>query len=876
MTPAAPRAPLALVLLCLTPLLAGGCGSNAPPAGAAASPVDPPDAGIDQGGGPGADDGADGRAAAAPVPAVPAGPTLGDVHVRWQDRLADADARFARWIAADPRDPVDTAAAPPGAGVPLTPGRLYPALLPPPGEGLHTSADSDREFGAYLTAQVAAWADERALSPDERAFLEEATRMTLARIGRPTPALSALAERVRTAGVDDPLVRAQLLWESAHRTENLGEIAGEYQRTLRDLTDAGGPPYFLHRVALWRLKIAVELQADEEAALDDAAAGLEAFARSLTPGSATLAAHPRAPDFLLTKAWDVAELYPDRPAGQPGERAVDRLDLHPARVRALDALSKAAEAGADPYAFHCFAGDLYVNAAWDARGGGMADSVADGAWEVFERRLAAAARHLHAAYLHRPDLPWAPTALITVAKGGAATLSPTAWFRRAVAAQVDYWTAYVTVAEALHPKWGGSLDRLVALADETLREDLVDTKAPIAGLEIVQRVADAADQWGIPAPGPWRDVLKRHAERYVASVAGNAPGWTLNADYPPRLAALHRWLARFGMTTERTALLRAWPNDATDLRPHLDGYRRSWALGPLLARQGPAADAAERLSEALGDPFPIGGGDASPAPIDPDRIDALREDRAAVARASASLSREDGAVVREWASEVATLLGWVRSYHRGRIVALRIEPNLRGFRCGGTAATVEDGVATLSGTARNRPHLSPLVAFPAPALTSAWIGVQTIENTPHYDLGIAVGPGAWDPGPRGDGPITGGSLYVYRYDEEGKDLIGWLPQPFDRWPDRATVLNVTLEWAPLQLLVRPDDVVVCHNFRFLDRIRDRGPSEIGPLRFGATAGVGVVQRVRLKELRVLHRPDFTLTSQFRNVPEELRGDRSAE
>ncbi|NNJ24083.1 hypothetical protein [Alienimonas chondri] len=795
-----------------------------------------------------------------------AGPTLGVIHHRWRDELAQTEERFARWATAERGEQVDPPALPPLEPVP---GQQFPALLPPPGD-LLTDEQFEQDFQRFWADQVAVWTAEHPLTEDEALLLDEVGKLGLEGAEERNAAIAAAADRIRETGTDDPLVQAHLAWESTRgiAVESVTkEVAKEFADVVEALFAAEAPPWFLHRVAYWRLRVVQPAGLEDEGhALESAGDGLEAFAASLTPDSEVLAQHPLAPHFLLNAARDVAGLYPDDPEGQPVNRAADHMSVSVGGLYTLNALSSGAEAGGDPYAFHCFAGETFLETAWDARGDGMANQVVAGAWDVFGQRIAMAAQHLHAAFLHRPDLSPASTKLISVAMAGGGRLSPIAWFRWAVAAKIDHWDAYMAIANAMHPKWGGSFDILVSISAETLREDLEDTVVPNAGWEIARQIADSGDDFAAPADGPWRTLLEDQTGRFLELAATVEPGFRLHHFQSNRARALFEEMADLGMSKERTAMLRVWPDDGTDLRRFLDGYRRSWVLGPLLAADGSAAESANRLAAAF---------EEEADPIDSADLPALFEDVQSVLE---SVNGDDGdaETIREWAGEVRLLLAWRQAYDEDRSFSLPIDEDLSGFRCPAEYVTVEEGetggIATLSGSGRNTPYLSPLVAFPRPIVIYVSISPERDESTPTRSVGIGVGRGIWPANPGELDSSDGGLWGIARDPQTDSGWLAWQPLPHQDPSARVFGTSGEAPFYPLQTMVRPDDVVCCLNHRYMVRTQRRGPSEIGRFKLGSVSYAQEPQRFRIQKIYVEGRSDFTLPSSFTEVPEPLQSE----
>jgi len=155
---------------------------------------------------------------------------------------------------------------------------------------------------------------------------------------------------------------------------------------------------------------------------------------------------------------------------------VDDSDL-PADARVIYATARESTA-IHPWLQKVIIGRHHIAHAWYHRGGGWAHTVKPEQWKKFEEHLRIAETELTDAWRMHPELPEAAHYMITVAKGGVASASPRQWFDRAVAAQMDYRPAYRSLLSALLPRWGGSYEQMLALADDCIATGRYDTIVP--------------------------------------------------------------------------------------------------------------------------------------------------------------------------------------------------------------------------------------------------------------------------------------------------------------------------------------------------------------------------------------------------------------
>jgi tetratricopeptide (TPR) repeat protein len=105
---------------------------------------------------------------------------------------------------------------------------------------------------------------------------------------------------------------------------------------------------------------------------------------------------------------------------------------------------------------HLLYGDWCISKAWQARGGGWADTVTDEGWEGFESYLEKARKHLTEAYRLDDQDYLSCDSMITVCMGQCTGQDEEfLWFNRATKLKPDFYGAYHSMAWALMPRWGG-------------------------------------------------------------------------------------------------------------------------------------------------------------------------------------------------------------------------------------------------------------------------------------------------------------------------------------------------------------------------------------------------------------------------------------
>ena len=791
-------------------------------------------------------------AATAAGPVEPAGPDRWELHGDWAKPLAGAAAAFEklRSAAAEPDDPL-----------------ALPALTD---DTLTADRYAAAKF-AFYRARAAEHVDAAGLSGaggDLLALVAEVGRAD----GPGWDELRAAADAA--ADSNDPVVRAHVAWAEDGRAESPAESADALLAAAAAL-DEEAPPFYRHRVAFWAFRAARQLPADAAGRGDriDRAAALAAD--GLT---ALLAAAP---------GWEEAdEPQSGRLTYDYAENLTALLDwddegdqeLHRDFLAAASAGCRAAPTGAGAYAFHCLMGDRFLSAGWDARGTAFAGSTSGKQFGGLERNMTAAAEHLHAAYLLRPGLASAPTGLISAARGGADTLGGRRWFAEAVAAQVDYPGAYRNVRSTLQPRWGGSLRELLTLADACLRDDLRGTNLPAQALYLVRSVRrDRTDGFDEVPEELWRDVLTRCADRFAAGeIPAVLPGGWYRDDAAWLVSGLALECLDADLTDGAIAVCEAWPGtgeDAATLRPWLDGFRREYLLGPLLAARGEAAAEAAELAavfrpEAL-EPDSFGRLDWVPAADLP----GLREAEAAVRAAAGGDEAQLG-----WLEDVDLSLTLLEKLYAGETFGPPVSDGLPGWRCGASWHEVTfpedrpDGVVDLYGDGRyDTPYLSPLVALPEPFFVTATLKEDPSPGTGTQPVAINVGVAGWKLFPP-DGPVMGGRYFLTTHDRSPQRFVGFEPLPVPAGGQRVVGgMNVpaAAEYALIGMMLRRGEVVTFAGNRFAAADHG-GPVPIQPVRVGRRWGWEDPFRFQVCHVRFAYCPEFTAPEHLLNVPDPYR------
>ena len=158
---------------------------------------------------------------------------------------------------------------------------------------------------------------------------------------------------------------------------------------------------------------------------------------------------------------------------------------------------------------HVFKGSRYVHYAWEARGGGYADTVTGEGWKLFNDRLSEADRELTRAWELDPTHPRAPTTMLVVEKGLRGDRDEMEkWFRRAMDANPDNYDACSQKLEFLLPRWHGSHRDMIAFGRECVAEQNWWANLPHVLIDAHEKVSREVPlrKVYLANPAVWRDI----------------------------------------------------------------------------------------------------------------------------------------------------------------------------------------------------------------------------------------------------------------------------------------------------------------------------------------------------------------------------------
>jgi hypothetical protein len=159
-------------------------------------------------------------------------------------------------------------------------------------------------------------------------------------------------------------------------------------------------------------------------------------------------------------------------------------------------------------------GRMLSNNGWAARGGGYADTVSEKGWQMFYQDMKYARMSFSNAWKLRPDLPAAPSAMVSVANSTSNITETRWWFDKATEAQMDYAPAWDAMRFALRPRWHGTEKSMLQFGLSALKTRRFDTDVPRMLLESLR---DVSSENPSKTYFSRYDLLKQVFDRYIAA-----------------------------------------------------------------------------------------------------------------------------------------------------------------------------------------------------------------------------------------------------------------------------------------------------------------------------------------------------------------------
>lgn len=163
-------------------------------------------------------------------------------------------------------------------------------------------------------------------------------------------------------------------------------------------------------------------------------------------------------------------------------------------------------------------GNYYIDAAWNARGGGPANSVTPDGWRNFSNDLVQAQAAFEHAWKLDPNQAKIADQMITVMMGqGGARDRMEMWFNRAMEADTNNFDACLRKLKYLGPQWYGSTDDLLTFGRECVQSKKWGGRVPLIlveahiGINSITDPSKQAEYW--KQPQVWTDIQSAY-ERF--------------------------------------------------------------------------------------------------------------------------------------------------------------------------------------------------------------------------------------------------------------------------------------------------------------------------------------------------------------------------
>lgn len=142
-----------------------------------------------------------------------------------------------------------------------------------------------------------------------------------------------------------------------------------------------------------------------------------------------------------------------------------------------------------------FRGHFHNRKAWKARGNGYANKVTAEGWRVFNEERNSAVDYFTNAWKMHPERYEATYQLLSMSMtGGSTSEGPFVWFDRVLDARFDNLQTYGAVLNGLRPRWGGSIEQMLAFGLACAQTRRFDTEVPYYFFRALADAVDDADE----------------------------------------------------------------------------------------------------------------------------------------------------------------------------------------------------------------------------------------------------------------------------------------------------------------------------------------------------------------------------------------------
>jgi tetratricopeptide (TPR) repeat protein len=570
--------------------------------------------------------------------------------------------------------------------------------------------------------------DPPAVRRDAHAFLETVERNKYVRLDADEwSVIAAKGVKVLADGSADPLVRTA--WMFATRGDRTDDEANAEAWSCYDAMKASRYPESIQIAPLMRLREGWTRSAP--AAQGSSTDAVTKIAKAWIADSHAKFEHQR------FRWWAIASWFDDLDVAHQ-KAFVEACLTHP---------------DVDPWLTNLVAGVHYIDEAWDARGSGYANTVAEGQWRQFRGSLTTASQYLRNAWQLNPEHPEPASHMITVAMGiDDPGLTTRDWFDRSVAAEFDHLDAYSRYMQSLRPRWGGSFEAQYAFGRECLATGRFDTDVPYMCIDALKDIDDDVQEEGhfrflaFEPEAHWRDAL--------AAFTGliDDPGHAEHGAELRTRAFLQSECMFIAFDTKRYDEARRLadsmvkPIDARPMNEYGRNSRR--VLAAVYAHSGPAASQAKEISARIKE-----GERVTP------------EDRAVVMPLLDEACRLDPSPDSEmYLAWWKTVLAWEQAFDDGQWVELRVPASGVGWleRSGKWTSDTDGSIKVRPDSRVRAPELLCMASFPDPFEIQVEMFTKSPPQAPRTaEPGVCLGL-TWD----GDGESSRRAFWVSPFRRE--------------------------------------------------------------------------------------------------------------
>lgn len=193
--------------------------------------------------------------------------------------------------------------------------------------------------------------------------------------------------------------------------------------------------------------------------------------------------------------------------------------------------------------------------AWEARGSGVASTITDDGWKKFRERLADSRKALEEAWKLKPGSTKTAIDMITVNKGlDGDREDMEEWFKRAMEADGDCFSACAAKLDWLDPKWHGSVEEMLTFGRACLATKNWEAGLPL--LYVESHVRAASTEWRRSGQGMSTYFKSPELQRQISEVFGEyLRRYPSNNGVRSDYAACAFWFGQYDLAEEQFRIL---------------------------------------------------------------------------------------------------------------------------------------------------------------------------------------------------------------------------------------------------------------------------------------------------------------------------------